>query len=77
MFIYQILKIILLSLRDKKGKGMKNGSKKREIGNGVPCVVRIHEGAKKRRRCCGKMRKGIVEVEKGNKKTIGGEKKRK
>ena len=39
MFIYRILKIILLSLRDKKGKGMKNESKKREIGNGVPCVV--------------------------------------
>ena len=31
MFIYQILKVILLSLRDKKGKGMKNESKKRKI----------------------------------------------
>ena len=56
---------------------MRNESKKCEIGNDVPCVVRIHKGAKKRRRCCGKMRKGIVEVEKGNKKAKRGEKKRK
>jgi len=56
---------------------MRNESKRREIGNSVPSVVRIYEGAKKRGRCCGKMRKGIVERGNRNKKTKGGEKKRK